>query len=214
MILNHEFFKKSISIKDNNCLNLIFVTPDNCLESLRYELLKSGIPFLITTYGIRRGFYILDPNNIPSEMYAYSSTLDGMERYGKHVSLSDLKNLKVYVPLMITGTGAINDKGIRFGKGHGYFDLEWGMLLSIGCIDVENTKCVAVVHDVQLLTGVELKPEIFDTVCDYIVTNSKLIEVENAKKPTCGILWDCLAPGMLEDIEPLYELSQLLHCKV
>lgn len=209
-ILKSDFFNNSINLK-NNKFNLIFITPDNCLESLRFECLKNGIPFLMTTYGIKRGFFLIDPSKINKDLYLYASTLDGMEKLGKHVTLKDLKDLNVFIPLMITGTGAINDKGIRFGKGHGFFDLEWAMLSTINCIDIINTKCVAVVHDVQLLTNIELKPEIFDTVCDYIVTNTKIINVENAKKPNCGVLWDVLAPGMLQDIEPLEELYKMTH---
>jgi 5-formyltetrahydrofolate cyclo-ligase len=212
MILNSDFFQDLIKKHDeDNKNNLIFVTPDNCLESLRYELLKNNIPFLMTTYGIRRGFYIVDPKKINKDLYLYASTLDGMEKLAKHVTLKDLKDLNIFVTLMITGTGAINDKGIRFGKGHGYFDLEWAMLSMINCIDVNKTKCLAVVHGCQLLEGIELKPEIFDTVCDYVVTNSKIIEVENAKKPNCGVLWDMLSPGMMENIEPLSELYEMTN---
>lgn len=214
LILDSDFFKESIQNNgnnNNNHKNLIFITPDNCLESLRYELLKMGIPFLMTTYGIFRGFFIVDPAKIDPKLYKYASTLDGMEKLSTHVSLNEIKQLNIFVPLMITGTGAINDKGIRFGKGHGFFDLEWAMLSMINALDLNKTKCVAVVHDVQLLSGIELNPEIFDTVCDFIVTNSKLIKVDNAKKPNCGVIWDLLAPGMLQDIEPLSELYEMTH---
>lgn len=213
-MFNNQFFKltkPSIDL-NNRFKNLVFITPDNCLESLRYQLLKNGIPFLMTTYGIRRGFYLVDPLKIDPKMYLYASTLDGMEKLSTHMTLKDLKNLNVTISLMVTGTGAINDKGIRFGKGHGYFDLEWAMLLMIGCVDLVETKCLAVVHDCQLLNGIELKPEIFDTVCDYIVTNSQILKIENAKKPTCGVLWDLLSPGMFEEIEPLSELKEMVDC--
>lgn len=209
MILASDFFKHSSKAADK--LNLVFITPDNCLELLRYKLLESGIPFLMTTYGIRRGFFIVDPKKINKDLYWHAATLDGMERLGTHVTLDDLKQMNIFVPLMITGTGAINDKGIRFGKGHGYFDLEWAMLSMLGCTDAALTKCVAVVHDVQLLQGVELKPEVFDTVCDFIVTNTKIIDVDNAEKPSCGVLWDALAPGMMHEIEPLTELYEMVH---
>lgn len=209
-ILESEFFTNSINKSDSSVKSLIFITPDNCLEDLRLNLLERNIPYLITSYGIRRGFFIVDPSSIDSKYFALAATLDGMERFAQHVSISDLKNMNLNVPLMITGTGAINDKGIRFGKGHGFFDLEWAMLSTIDAIDVNQTKCVAVVHDVQLLVDIELKPEIFDTVCDYIVTNSQTITVENAVKPSCGILWDALAPGMLQDIEPLNEIYKTI----
>lgn len=214
LILNSDFFNNnnfSLNINSNNdnIKNLVFITPDNCLEYLRYQLLLKGIPYLITTYGIRRGFYIVDPSKIPENQLWYAATLDGMEKLAKHYTLNDLIINNIKISLMITGTGAINDQGIRFGKGHGFFDLEWAILLSINVIDLLKTKCVAVVHDVQLLTGIKLNPEIFDTVCDFIVTNSKIISVESAKKPDCGVIWNLLAPGMLEDIEPLAELKEM-----
>lgn len=205
-ILNSDFFKFAIELNQMTENSYIFITPDNCLEDLRFQLLERNIPFLITTYGIRRGFYLLEPSKIDPKHYALAASLDGMEKHATHLSIHQLKELNLKVSLMITGTGAINDKGIRFGKGHGFFDLEWAMLSTINAIDMQKTKCVAVVHDVQLLNGIDLKPEIFDTVCDYIVTNSKVISVENAVKPNCGILWNVLSPGMLDDIEPLKEI--------
>ena len=38
---------------------------------------------------------------------------------------------------------AITPSGIRFGKGHGYFDLEWAMLYTKGIVDL-NVPVVAV----------------------------------------------------------------------
>lgn len=199
----------------------LFITPDNCLEELRRQALLDGKSILITTYGIKRGFWLLDPAAIKREWESrlgggqgwawYAATLDGMERVARAVSLQDLVDEGVRIPVMITGTGAINTQGIRFGKGHGYFDLEWAMLYSIGAITTETT-AVSVVHDCQLLEE-ELRPDVFDTVCDYVVTPSRVVEVRGAQKPTCGILYDRLQPGMLEEIPPLAELKGLLARK-
>lgn len=82
------------------------------------------------------------------------------------------------------------------------------MLHTIGAVTLD-TQTAAIVHDCQVLNE-QLYPEEFDTVCDIVTTPTKVIEVMNAKKPKCGILWDKLAPGMLEDIEPLQELKVLL----
>lgn len=185
----------------------VFITPDNCLEYLREKTLEAGIKILITSYGIRRGFWLLDPVEIKPALFRYAATLDGMEKVARPVSLQDIVTMDLKVGMMVTGTGAINEKGIRFGKGHGFFDLEWGMLSSIGVVN-STTVTAAVVHDCQLLTE-ELIPECFDTICDLVATPTKLIELEAdiANKPTCGILWDRLEVGMLEDIPPLQELK-------
>ncbi|KAF2098321.1 5-formyltetrahydrofolate cyclo-ligase [Rhizodiscina lignyota] len=185
----------------------VFITPDNCLEYLRYQALRAGKQVLMTTYGIRRGFWLLDPATIDTELFMYASTLDGLERVGRRVSLKDLLDLGVHVDVLVTGTGAINEKGIRFGKGHGYFDLEWAMLSTIGVCQNGSTT-IAVVHDCQVLLE-ELQPEVFDTVCDIIVTPTRTINVHKAEQPGCGIIWDQLQPGMLEDIPPLQEFKGL-----
>lgn len=184
--------------------NCVFITPDNCLEYLREKVLELGLKVLITTYGIRRGFWLLDPEEIDPVLFKYAATLDGMEKLGKPVSLREILELDLEVGLMVTGTGAINTKGIRFGKGHGYFDLEWAMLFSIGVVKLHTTTA-AVVHDCQVLEE-ELIPEEYDTVCDLVVTPTRVIETKAVCKPTCGILWDRLEVGMLDDIPPLQEL--------
>jgi 5-formyltetrahydrofolate cyclo-ligase len=101
----------------------------------------------------------------------------------------------------------VSPSGVRFGKGHGFFDLEWAMFYQIGVADA-STPVVAVVHDCQVLED-NLTPSSYDTICDMIVTPTRVIHVANAQKPTHGVLWDRLEPGMMESIPPLRELKEL-----
>ncbi|KAF3389874.1 Methenyltetrahydrofolate synthase domain-containing protein [Talaromyces pinophilus] len=185
--------------------DIIFVTPDNCLENLRLRALTDGKIVLVTTYAIRRGFWVLDPQRILAVDYRYAAMLDGMERLGQFTTLENIRSRGWRISLMVTGTGAINFRGVRFGKGHGFFDLEWAMLYTLGTID-RSTVAISVVHDCQVLEE-ELYPEEFDTVCDVVVTPTKIITVTAATKPNCGILWPLLQPGMMDDIPPLKELK-------
>lgn len=187
--------------------NLLFIAPDDCIQELRYRALKDGKTILVTTYGIRRGFWILDPKEIHESRWEMASMLDGMERMGRHITLAEIRELSKGIGLMVTGTGAINHEGLRFGKGHGFFDLEWAMLYTIGKVN-EKTQTIAVVHQCQVLDD-ELRGEVWDTGCDFVVTNERVIEVEHASKPSCGILWDILEEGMLAGIEPLQELRSM-----
>lgn len=186
---------------------LLFITPDNCLEELRWRTLCDGKPILITTYSIRRGFWLLDPATIPADRLLYAATLDGMERHATPLTLAQIRERIPRVDYMITGTGAINEAGVRFGKGHGFFDAEWGMLYRIGVIDTA-TPAAALVHDCQVLRET-LHPEIFDTVVDTIFTPTRTIEVPGPHKPTCGIVWDLLDPKMYDTIPPLQELKAM-----
>lgn len=187
--------------------SVLFITPDNCLESLRLRALQDGKKILITTYAISRGFWLLDPAKINPVHYPVAALLDGMEKHGTAVTLADIKAMGIQIPLMVTGTGAINHKGIRFGKGHGFFDLEWAILYRLGVVE-QKTVAVAIVHDCQVLDE-ELMPEIWDTICDLVITPTRTIEVGGVFKPICGILWDQLAEGMLEGIPPLQELKMM-----
>jgi 5-formyltetrahydrofolate cyclo-ligase len=183
-----------------------FVTPDNCLEDLRYRLLCENKLTLVSTYGLKRGFLLLDPNQIPQGYHLYASTLDGMERVGIPITLSELKKYSP-IELIVTGASAIGLNGVRFGKGHGYFDLEWGMLFDYGLVS-ENTKIVALVHECQIVDQI-LEPDKYDSVCDFIVTPSSVIQVQNPYKPKVGVVWEELQPGMIDTIPPLAEMRKL-----
>jgi 5-formyltetrahydrofolate cyclo-ligase len=196
-LTNHEYYRNS---------KLIFIAPDNCIERLRLQALRDGKKVLMTTYSIKRGFWLLDPDVMSPDDFVYASTLDGMERVGRPVTLAEISTMQP-VDCLVTGTGAINHEGVRFGKGHGFFDVEWGMLFKLGRITV-NTPAAAVVHDCQLLTE-KLHPEVFDTVADVIFTPTQTIHVENPHKPTLGIMWDVLDPHMYETIPPLQELRAM-----
>jgi len=197
-LMAHPFYRQA------ECL---FITPDNCIEELRYRTLCDGKRILITTYSIRRGFWLLDPARIPRDRHLYAATLDGMEKHAMPLTLADIRRMLPRIDYMITGTGAINEQGVRFGKGHGFFDAEWGMLYRIGVIS-GATPTAAVVHDCQVLAET-LHPEVFDTVADAIFTPTRTIEVANPHKPRCGILWDRLDPHMLATIPPLQELREM-----
>jgi 5-formyltetrahydrofolate cyclo-ligase len=196
-LVAHPFYQRA---------NYIFITPDNCLDRLRLKALQDGKTVLMTTYAIRRGFFLLDPKMIAPDHYLFASTLDGMERVGTPVTLAEIARLPM-IDYMVTGTGAINHEGVRFGKGHGFFDAEWGMLFKLGRI-TPTTPSAAVVHDCQVLAE-KLTPDVFDTVADVIFTPTRTIEVASPQKPTCGILWDRMDPHMLATIPPLQELKAM-----
>ncbi len=196
LMREHEIYKKS---------NLVFITPDNNLEKLReYALLDKKI-LLMTNYGISRGFCIIRPGEVPEGKEELAATLDGFEKFMHQISLDDVKKEFNKVDMLVTGGSAISTQGFRFGKGHGYFDLEWAMFWETDLVDLE-TPVFAVGHNCQIV-DVEIEPSSYDTVVDYIVTPDEIISVKtNFPKPTQGILWDKLQEDMIESIPPLKEL--------
>lgn len=190
----------------------IFITPDNNLETLRQIAFEDRKTVVMTNYGITRGFFLVTPDAIPKGKEELASLLDGVARYWRHQTLAQLKNSVGHIDLMVTGASAITPSGIRFGKGHGYFDLEWAMTYTTGLVDLA-TPVIAVGHDCQVV-DVDVEVQEYDTAIDYIVTPTRILQTRNEfPKPQCGILWSRLMPGMREQIPPVQEIWCSIHCK-
>ena len=189
---------------------LIFITPDNCLERLREVCLRDNKPFIMPTYGIRRGFVYLSRELVPLGMEEYASTLDGAEKFGKYVSLADIMKLGK-IDFLVTGASVVDVNGVRYGKGHGYFDLEWAMLREIGVVD-DNTPIIAIVHDCQVIDE-NIEASSYDTIVDYIITPTRIIKVKRKMNKPQGIDWKKLPKEMLDEIPPLQELKDKLKVR-
>ena len=191
---------------------VIFITPDNNLETLREQAFRDKKTVVMTNYGITRGFFLIAPGPIPAGKEEVASLLDGVSRYWKHQTLAQLQESVGHIDMMVTGASAITPSGIRFGKGHGYFDLEWAMLSTKGIAD-NSTVIIGAGHDCQV-ADVPVTVEEYDTAIDYIVTPTRIIETRHEfPRPSKGIIWSRLAPGMREQIPPVQELWCEVHCK-
>jgi 5-formyltetrahydrofolate cyclo-ligase len=182
-----------------------FVTPDNGLAGLRRRLLDDGKTLVVSTYGIFRGFVLLEPESIAPEHRLFASWLDGMEHFGRPITLAEIQSRGPF-DLMVTGASAVSLNGVRFGKGHGFFDLEWGMFTDVG-VAGESTPVTAVVHDVQVVEE-ELVPSETDILVDAIATPTRFVTVSRGRRPF-GIKWNLLAPEQLAATPPLQELQRL-----
>lgn len=182
------------------------VTPDNSMRSLREHLIREGRPFVMPTYNIRRGFLYLDPATLPTGDPSDMASLDALERHARPVTLTDLSALGPFA-FLATGASAVSADGVRFGKGHTYFDLEWGILSDLGLAG-EQTPVAAVVHDVQL---VEDRLHVSDTEIpvDVIATPDRLIHIDRPRARPRGIDWALVTPTLLEEIPPLRELARM-----
>lgn len=181
----------------------VFITPDNSTELLRREAMRAGKRLLVTTYGIRRGFVVVEPNTVPGHEISYAATLDGLDVYARPITLAELRGGEPLV-LMVTGGSAISRNGIRFGKGHGYFDLEWAMLSEIG-LTSPATQIVDIVHDEQLF-DVEFVGEPHDVPVDWVVTPTRTIAVGDNGRVPGKVFWDLIPGSEHETLPPILEL--------
>jgi len=185
---------------------LAFVTPDNSLVELRRRMIAAGKPFVVSTYNILRGFRLMEPGAVPEGQERFAAWLDGIEHFGKPVTLEEISRLGRF-DFMATGASAVSSDGIRFGKGHGFFDLEWGMFTDIGLAD-DATPVIAAVHDVQVVEE-KLPASQTDIIVDLIATPSRLIEIgRHARRPR-GIQWQLISPDLIAATPPLKELARM-----
>jgi 5-formyltetrahydrofolate cyclo-ligase len=153
--------------------DVVFCAPDNSIEQLRLSGLNAGKKILVPTYGLQRGFILLDGVKIPKTDHALAATLDGMERFGKRLGLGDLRQAGV-IELVVTGATAVTTDGRHIGGGQRYLALEWMMMKQLGVLS-PNALVFAVVHDCQVVDEmVEAEP---DCLLDLICTNSQEIDV-------------------------------------
>ena len=190
-----------------NLASLLFITPDNNLEPLRRLALADGKPFVMSTYGLARGFLYLDPATLPETEHGWAATLDGMDRFARPLGLREVSALGGF-DLLVTGASAIGTNGIRFGKGHGYFDLEWAMFSEVGAV-APGARVIGAGHDCQVV-DVALPAAPFDVLVDLIVTPTRTLPASPAPRREAGrILWDRLEPDMEDRIPPLRELRAM-----
>ncbi|NWY25723.1 MTHSD protein, partial [Pheucticus melanocephalus] len=128
-------------------------------------------------------------------------SLQGVRDFSMPVGLDD----KAQVDLVVVGSVAVSEKGWRIGKGEGYADMEYAMMVSMGAVQ-EDTPVVTIVHDCQVLDIAEELLGDHDLTVDYILTPTRTIQT-NCKRPKPqGIMWHKVSSEMLGKIPILKTL--------
>ena len=183
----------------------VYSTPDNCLEFVRSRLIADRRP-LLQTIAVRLGFRYFAPGSVDPGFERLAGTLDGAALLSAPIDLTKIRDLGP-LDFVITGCRAVTRQGVRFGKGYGYFDLEWGIMSELGIVN-DATPVVVACHDVQVL-DMDLAPSPVDTLVDWIVTPTESIEVKRTRPKPLGIRWDRLQPHQWDSTPVLTELKAM-----
>uniref|UniRef100_A0A1B0D3U8 Methenyltetrahydrofolate synthase domain-containing protein n=1 Tax=Phlebotomus papatasi TaxID=29031 RepID=A0A1B0D3U8_PHLPP len=104
--------------------------------------------------------------------------------------------------MIVIGSVAVDRDGRRIGKGNGYVDLDFALLVHCGVI-TNDTLIVTTVHDAQVLylsVSDSLPGDLFksyDVPVDMIVTPTEVIRVAKRLKRPQGIEWQLLSQRRL-----------------
>ncbi|XP_041314805.1 methenyltetrahydrofolate synthase domain-containing protein isoform X1 [Pyrgilauda ruficollis] len=179
------------------------VDPDKPLEGARLAALQARKTLLVPTPRLRSGLFnrIVPPPGATKEMLRRCATSQGVRDYSVPVGLDG----KAQVDLVVVGSVAVSEKGWRIGKGEGYADMEYAMMVSMGAVQ-EDTPVVTIVHDCQVLDIAEELLGDHDLTVDYILTPTRTIQT-NCKRPKPqGIMWHKVSSEMLGKIPILKTL--------
>ncbi|XP_053843255.1 methenyltetrahydrofolate synthase domain-containing protein isoform X1 [Vidua macroura] len=179
------------------------VDPDKPLEGARLAALQARKTLLVPTPRLRTGLFnrIVPPPGASKEMLRRCATSQGVKDYSVPVGLDG----KAQVDLVVVGSVAVSEKGWRIGKGEGYADMEYAMMVSMGAVQ-EDTPVVTIVHDCQVLDIAEELLGDHDLTVDYILTPTRTIQT-NCKRPKPqGIMWHKVSSEMLGKIPILKTL--------
>uniref|UniRef100_A0A8C9H317 Methenyltetrahydrofolate synthase domain-containing protein n=1 Tax=Piliocolobus tephrosceles TaxID=591936 RepID=A0A8C9H317_9PRIM len=179
------------------------VDPDKPLEGVRLLALQSKKTLLVPTPRLRTGLFnkITPPPGATKDILRKCATSQGVRNCSVPIGLDS----RVLVDLVVVGSVAVSEKGWRIGKGEGYADLEYAMMVSMGAVSNE-TPVVTIVHDCQVVDIPEELLEEHDITVDYILTPTRVIATDCKRPQPMGITWSKISRKMMEKIPVLRSL--------
>lgn len=173
----------------------IKANPDAPQLPVRRRALRAGKTVYMAVPRLRdeKCFLRLDPDEL--EDYDAATTVSGSGRHGVAVGPEAVES----VDLIVSGSVAVSESGVRIGKGEGYSDLEYALLREFDLVD-EGTPVVTTVHERQLVDGLE--GDAHDVPMDLIVTADRCVRPGPDDKPT-GIDWEALSDAKIDAIPVL-----------
>ena len=193
-LTGHRVWKRAQVIKAN---------PDSPQTHARRAALEEGKTLIMAVPRLRDAhpFRLLEPKKLTQKAIKEAATIKGALRHGRVVALDDLPE----IDLVLCGAVAVNLSGARVGKGGGFSDLEYGILIDAGKIDAHTTVATTV-HPIQIVRQ-HVMMTAHDLPIDVIATPRAVIEVERQYDRPRGILWDHLQPPQIREIPVLERMG-------
>jgi 5-formyltetrahydrofolate cyclo-ligase len=142
---------------------VLVVNPDFAQKEVRKIALEEGKILIVPSPKIKHGYLRIDPLRVKNMDFA--STIRGAFKLGERLKEPERPDA------VVTGSVAVNEKGMRLGKGGGYGDKEIALIKEkFGDIPVLTT-----VHDFQIVDYIPWEEH--DQKVDVIVTPTRVIRV-------------------------------------
>jgi 5-formyltetrahydrofolate cyclo-ligase len=150
---------------------VVFANPDYAQQKVREYALLDGKVLVMASPRLRHGYVVVYSKNVKGAE-SFASTIRGAFKYGRTVNIQEIPK----PDLIIEGSVAVDIRGYRLGKGHGYGDAEIKILKNIfGFIPIATT-----IHDMQVVEAVPVEEK--DEKISIIVTPTRVIHVTDVPK--------------------------------
>lgn len=178
----------------------IKANPDAPQLPVRRAALRAGKTIYMAVPRLRgeEPFLRLDPAEI--EDYDHATTVGGSAELGVPVVPEEMDD----IDLIVSGSVAVSEGGVRIGKGEGYSDLEYAVLREFDLVDSE-TPVVSTVHERQVRSE-DLAPDAHDVPLALLVTPERVIRTGTPLDYPAGIDWEALSEERLVEIPVLDRL--------
>ena len=172
--------------------------PDSAQLPVRQRALEDGrtVYMAVPRLAEPEPFFLLDPAHL-ADPPRKAASIAGASRSARRAAVAELEP----VDLVVTGCVAVGADGARLGKGGGFSDLEYGLMVEMGKID-RRTLVATTVHPIQILRE-NLLMTAHDIPVNLVATPRAVIDVDGAYRRPRGILWDHLQPPQIHEIPVL-----------
>lgn len=181
----------------------IFVGPTARLQQIRINALTDGKELLVPAPGLKEGFYLLTPYEIPFKHLSYAVGYKGLVQYGRKVAVEEL--CQGPVGLLITDCLAVDPAGYFVGEGKGFFDLAVAILAEWQGLSPE-AEAYALGEREQLLDQ-EIERAAWDIRLNGFITAEGVALSNPGGHADRRVLWDELSPKRIRKITPLWKLN-------
>jgi 5-formyltetrahydrofolate cyclo-ligase len=180
---------------------VVKINPDAPQLPVRRLALREGKVVYMAVPRLRalECFLELDPKRLGPRAFQ-AAPIKGAERLGRSVRLDAVPPLD----LIVCGSVAVNAKGARVGKGGGFSDLEYALLVEGGKVGA-STPIVTTIHPLQMVPQA-LEMLSHDIPVDVVVTPDGPIPLKPAYPRPRGIDPEALTPEKIAEIPVLREL--------
>lgn len=187
-LFEHEPWRSARTLKIN---------PDAPQRPVRRLALERGIRVLMPTPRLRAGFWLLDPDRIAPEERSAAASLSKVSDHAERCALDELPPIDA----IVAGSVAVTRSGRRCGKGHGYADIEYGILRELGC---EAVPVATTIHPLQWVESLPRDPT--DLPLALICTPEESVRVRRPPRAPTGIDWSRVDDEMLDAMPVLAAL--------